>query len=94
MGNIENRPKDGAPRLDAALMKSESLCRRKSCSVCFILSLICIHLATLIIVLDQTIVEAESYGQHGKNIKIQLLSVLKWSTFSKIAPVIIMCHTY
>ncbi|KYN43680.1 Glutamyl aminopeptidase [Trachymyrmex septentrionalis] len=65
MSNIENRPKGGAPRFDAALAtKSESLCRSKSC---FILSLICIHLATLIVLLDQTIVEAVNYGQHDSN---------------------------
>ncbi|KYQ54762.1 Glutamyl aminopeptidase [Trachymyrmex zeteki] len=70
MGNIkvENRPKGGAPRLDvASATKSESLCRNNSCSVCFILSLICIYLATLIVLLDQTVVEAASYDQHDSN---------------------------
>ncbi|EGI70560.1 Glutamyl aminopeptidase [Acromyrmex echinatior] len=66
--DIENRPKGGAPRLDAALTtKSKSLCRSKSCSACFILSLICTYLATLIVLLDQTVVEAVSYGQHDSN---------------------------
>ncbi|KYN04893.1 Glutamyl aminopeptidase [Cyphomyrmex costatus] len=70
MGNIkvESRPKGGAPYFDAAsATKLESLRCSNSYSACINLSLICIYLATLIVLLNQTIVEATSCDQHDSN---------------------------
>jgi len=77
MGNnkVESRPKGGAPRFDVASATiSESLRRNNvvsallcfTCGACFVLSLICICLATLVVLLDQT-VEAASYSRHGES---------------------------
>lgn len=71
-GKVECRPKGGAPRLNASTI-SESLRRNNvvsallcfTCGACFVLSLICTCLATLIVLLDHT-VEAASYGRHGE----------------------------
>lgn len=71
---VESRPKGGAPRLNASIIP-ESLRRNNvvsallcfTCGACFVLSLICTCLATLVVLLDHT-VEAASYGRHGEKI--------------------------
>ncbi|XP_024870969.1 glutamyl aminopeptidase-like [Temnothorax curvispinosus] len=73
---VETRPKGGAPRFNSASAStiSESLRRNNvvsallcfTCGACFVLSLICTCLATLVVLLDHT-VEAASHDRHDSN---------------------------
>lgn len=84
---VGNQSKGGAHRPETASSTATNLLRYKNitsallcftCGACFILSLICICLATLVILLNQA-VEATNY-RYGKNIKNFLLQYVSYNT--------------
>lgn len=107
MGNnkVDSRPKGGAPRLDVVgtATISESLRRNNivsallcfTCGACFVLSLICTCLGTLVVLLDQT-VEAASlqHGERTENSAAVISGKVEQFLRLETASVSIMCRAY